>query len=201
MVAVRREFAFPIDFFTDKHWELTSSPPAVESYPKSLILSLRACRDIAQLLVSEYRAFHRELVNSRGRHDPWVFWIGDIVFASQATRSDAAHGCVGKLEYAYTGPWRITADLHGGGSYAIEHCHHLDRKDKKHASGLTPYPVSLIPFASIDSPDTQYSQLYCPNGGDHPFKEARIKGFSCPTPFQVEASFIDVGDSKDYWLP
>ena len=167
MVAVGREFSFPIDFSTDKHWELTSSPPAVESYSKGLALRLSACREIAHLLVTEHRAFHRELVNSR-RRDPRVFQIGDIVFARRATRSDASRGRVGKLEYAYTGPWKITADLHGG-SYAIEHCHHPGRKDKKHASGLTPYPDSLVPFEPVDGPDTQYSQLYRPIGA-HPFK-------------------------------
>jgi hypothetical protein len=31
LVAIGREFAFPIDYSTNKHWELTSSPSSVES--------------------------------------------------------------------------------------------------------------------------------------------------------------------------
>jgi len=36
LVAVGREFAFPIDYSTNKHWELTSSPTNVESYSQDL---------------------------------------------------------------------------------------------------------------------------------------------------------------------
>jgi hypothetical protein len=32
LVAVGHEFAFPIDYSTNKHWELTSSPLSMESY-------------------------------------------------------------------------------------------------------------------------------------------------------------------------
>jgi hypothetical protein len=32
LVAVSQEFAFPIDYLSSKHWELTSSPMTVESY-------------------------------------------------------------------------------------------------------------------------------------------------------------------------
>ncbi len=36
LVAVGREFAFPIDYSSGKNWELTSSPATVESYSKDL---------------------------------------------------------------------------------------------------------------------------------------------------------------------
>ena len=36
MVAIGREFSFPIDFSAGKHWELTSSPSSVVSYAKEL---------------------------------------------------------------------------------------------------------------------------------------------------------------------
>jgi hypothetical protein len=36
LVAVGREFAFPINYSSSKHWELTSSPATVESYSKDL---------------------------------------------------------------------------------------------------------------------------------------------------------------------
>jgi hypothetical protein len=91
LVTVGREFAFPIDYLSSKHWELTSSPATVESYSKDLAERLGACRDIAMLLVGEQRAWHRELVNSH-RRDPCIYSPGNIVFAPRATPSDAARG-------------------------------------------------------------------------------------------------------------
>ena len=198
LVAVGREFAFPIDFSSGKHWQLTSSPATVESYSKELATRLSFCREIADILVSEQRDWHRALVNSR-RPDPRVYSPGDIVFARRATRSDASRGRVGKLEYKFTGPWRIIESLRGA-SYAIEHCLSPKRKEKKHASDLTPYPSELIPFEPVDGADNRYGQLYKPIG-EHPFKEAGIKGFTPPAPFQVAAQFLNVGDYKDFRWP
>jgi hypothetical protein len=50
LVAVGREFAFPIDFSSGKHWELTSSPSTVVSYSKELATCVSACRQVAELL-------------------------------------------------------------------------------------------------------------------------------------------------------
>ena len=47
MVAVGREFAFPIDFSSGKHAELYSAPGTVESYAKQLAERLSSCRMIA----------------------------------------------------------------------------------------------------------------------------------------------------------
>jgi hypothetical protein len=80
LLAVGSEFSFPIDFLKDKHWELTSSPPAVESYSKDLANCLSTCHKIACLLAIKHSTWHRELVNSRC-HAPHVFHMGDIVFA------------------------------------------------------------------------------------------------------------------------
>ncbi len=108
MVAVGREFAFPIDFLSGKHAKLYSAPGTVESYAKQLAERLSSCRMIAALLVREQQCWHRKLVNSR-RPDPSVYEVGDIVFACCATRSDSKRGCVDKLMHPYTGPWRIVA--------------------------------------------------------------------------------------------
>jgi hypothetical protein len=89
LVAVGREFAFPIDYSTNKHWELTSFPTSVESYSRDLATRLSALREVAHLLVNKHRTYHRELINSR-HPDPRTYSVGDIVFASCATRSDAA---------------------------------------------------------------------------------------------------------------
>jgi hypothetical protein len=198
LVAVGREFAFPIDYSAGKHWQLTSSPSTVKSYSRDLATRLGACREIAELLVSEQREWHRSLVNSR-RPDPRIYSPGDIVFARRATQSDASRGRVGKLEYKFTGPWRIIESLKGA-SYAIEHCLKPSRKEKKHASDLTPYPPELIPFQPIDGADNCYGQIYKPIG-EHPFKEAGLKGFEPPQPFRVPVQFATVGDPDTFRWP
>jgi hypothetical protein len=195
LVAVGRKFAFPIDYSSGKHWQLMSSPATVKSYSKQLAVRLSACREVAELLVNEQRTWHRALINSR-RRDPRIYSPGDIVFAWRATRSDASRERIGKLEYKFTGPWRIVESLNGG-SYSIAHCLHPKRFKKKHASDLTPYPAELIPFEPIDGADTQYRQLYWPIGAN-PFKEAGLKGFDPPAPFQVAQLFLDVGNFKDF---
>ena len=65
LVAVGREFAFPIDYSGGKHWELTSSTTTVVSYSKELGTRLSACQEVAKLLVEEQRSYHRELTNAR----------------------------------------------------------------------------------------------------------------------------------------
>ena len=120
LVAVGREFAFSIDYSSGKHWELTLSPTTVVSYLKELATRLSACQEVAKLLVKEQRSYHQELINDR-RPDPHVYSVGDTVFAQRAVRSDAKQGIVDKLQYAFTGPWRVTAILTGA-SYELEHC-------------------------------------------------------------------------------
>ncbi len=152
LIAVGREFAFPINYSTNKHWELTSSPTSVESYSRYLATSLSELREVAQLLVQEHRAYHCELINSCCP-DPHTYSIRDIVLACRATLSDAAKGRVNKLTYLFTGPWHITAILKGA-SYKLEHCSTPHQKEKKHASDLFPYPLELIPFQPLDGSDT-----------------------------------------------
>ncbi len=64
LIAVGREFAFPIDYSSGKHWELTSSPSTVVTYSKELAMRLFACREVAELLVQEQRSYHCELINT-----------------------------------------------------------------------------------------------------------------------------------------
>ena len=112
LVAVGREFAFPIDFSSGKHWELTSTASTVVSYSTELAHQLSACREVAELLVEEQRACHREYINVR-RPDPRIYSVGDIVFARRAVRSHTAREVVDKLQFAFTGPWRVTTLLKG----------------------------------------------------------------------------------------
>jgi hypothetical protein len=187
LVAVGCEFTFPIDFSSGKHWELTSSPSTVVSYSKELATCLAACRQVAELLVREQRSYHRELINAR-RPDPRIYSIGDIVFARHAVKSDAVRDNVDKLQYAFTGPWRVTASLPGA-SYELEHCDKTLKKEKKHTSDLSPYPTELIPFQPVNGADTRYRQIYKPISA-HPFKEAGIKGFTPIQPFKVATDVL-----------
>ncbi len=152
LVAVGREFAFPIDFSSGKHWELTSSPSTIVLYSKELATRLSACRQVAELLVREQRTYHRKLINAC-RPDPRIYSLGDIVFTRRAVKSDAARGHVDKLQYAFTGPWHISAILPGA-SYKLEHCDKPSKKEKKHASDLSPYLPKLIPFQPVDGANT-----------------------------------------------
>jgi hypothetical protein len=172
LVAVGQEFIFPINFSCGKHWELTSSASTVVSYSKELATWLSACRDVAKLLVKEVCAYHREYVNAC-RPNPHIYSVGDIIFARRAVRSVVAREVVDKLQFAFTGPWCITALLKGA-SYELKHCQKPGQKEKKHASDLSPYPPKLIPFQPVEGADARYGQLYKPITA-HPFKEAGIK--------------------------
>jgi hypothetical protein len=182
LVAVGREFQFPINFSSGKAAALISAPGSVESYSRLLAECLSACHEVALLLVCKQRCWHRKLVNSQ-RRDPRTYNIGNIVFARRATRSDSKRGLVNKLMYAFTGLWCVTASLPSA-SYELQHVHHPTHRDKKHAFDLSLYPVELIPFQPLDGADTRYGQLYKPIGLS-PFKEAGLKGFQPSTPFHV----------------
>jgi hypothetical protein len=96
-------------------------------------------------------------------------------------------GIVNKLQYAFTGPWLVTANLKDA-FHEIVHCDNAKKTEKKHASDLSPYPAKLIPFQLVDGADTHYGKLYKPISA-HTFNEAGIKGFSPIQPFQVITNF------------
>jgi hypothetical protein len=198
LVAVGCEFQFPIDFSSGKHIKLMSAPGAVISYSRKLATCLSACHQIASILVEEHWCWHCELVNSRQRNLR-IYLEGDIVFSRRATCSDAKCSLVDKLQYSFMGPWKVVTSLPGG-SYELEHCLNSKRRDKKHASALSPYPLKLIPFQPLDGADNCYGQL---NKiiGDHPFKEAGLKGFYPPQPFAIPTHFAQHGDFKDFYWP
>jgi hypothetical protein len=145
-----------------------------------------------------HQCWHHELVNSQ-RRDPHVYREGDIVFSRRATRSNAARGLVDKLQYSFTGPWKVITSLPGG-PYELEHCLIPRLRDKKHALALSPYPLELIPFQPINGADNRYGQLNIIIG-KHPFKEAGLKGFAPSTPFVIPANFTQCGDYRDFHWP
>ena len=67
--------------------------------------------------------------------------------------SDAKRGTVDKLQYAFTGPWRVNAVLKVT-SYELVHCDNAKHIEKKLASDLSLYPAKLIPFEPVDGADT-----------------------------------------------
>ena len=143
LVAIGHEFAFPIDYSTNKHWALTTSPISMESYSRDLATRLSALCKVAHLLVQEHRrAYHCELINSRCQ-DPCTNSVGDIVFACCAVQSDASKGRDNKLTYPFTGPWQIIAALKGA-PYKPKHFSTPNRKEKKHASHLSTYSIELV---------------------------------------------------------
>jgi hypothetical protein len=146
LVAVGCEFAFSIDYSANKHWELTSSPTSVESYTRDLATHLSAPREVAQLLVQEHRAYHRELINSRCP-DPHTYSVGYIVFARCATRSDTAKSRVDKLTYAFTGPWHITTILKGA-SYKLKHCSTPPQEGEEVCIQFIPIPIGTHPISA-----------------------------------------------------
>jgi hypothetical protein len=106
---------------------------------------------------------------------------------------------VDKLQYTFNGPWKVTAALKGA-SYKLKHCFTPLRKEKKHASDLSPYPTKLIPFEPINGPDTWYGQLHKPIAA-HPFKEAAIKGFALLSPFKVTSYFLMTDHNSAFHWP
>ncbi|KAL7502479.1 hypothetical protein ACHAXN_000433 [Cyclotella atomus] len=52
---------------------------------------------------------------------------------------------------------------------------------------LSPYPLELVSFESLDSPDNQFSQINRPISKD-PFIEAGLKGFAPVEPFKLPAT-------------
>jgi hypothetical protein len=185
LVAIGHEVEFLIDFSSGKHWELTSSANTVVSYSKQLATRLSAHHQGAKLLFEEQHAYHWDYINAR-LPDPQIYSIGDIVFAWRAVWSISAWEVVNKLQFAFTGPWRMTALLKGA-FYILEHCHKAGWKEKKHTSDLSLYPPKLILFQPVDGVDMRYGQLYKPISA-HLFKEAGIKGFSPIHPYQVAAN-------------
>jgi hypothetical protein len=75
-----------------------------------------------------------------------------------------------------------------------------NRKEKKHASNLSPYPIELILFQPLDGPDTWYGQLHKPITA-HPFKDAGINGFNPALPYKVSTQFLMTDHAYDFHWP
>ncbi len=132
---VRRYLLVPLKSGTHSCFSECRNPSSIMGFlrnPKgmySLATCLAALHEVAHLLVQEHWVYHCKLINSR-QPDPHTYSVGDIVFALHAVQSDAAKGSVGKLQYTFTGLWKVTAALKDA-SYELEHCSIPSRKEKK----------------------------------------------------------------------
>ncbi|KAL7504453.1 hypothetical protein ACHAXN_002097, partial [Cyclotella atomus] len=173
LMVTGREWRFPIDFCKNKHLELLSRPRHVHSFGRRQAEILSSCRKIGKCVVDETRAIHRELINDL-RPDPKIFEPGDYVFARRTVQSNKGRGVVGKLEFAYTGPWEVIRRLKGA-SYECRHT--ISGKiDKFIAAHLSPVPKEIIPFAPVDGCDSRFGQLNKPLSNEA-YKQAGIEGF------------------------
>ena len=83
-----------------------------------------------------------------------------------------------------------------GASYELEHAKLPNRKDKKHASDLSPYLVELIAFEPMDGPNNCYGQLYKPisstalNEDGKTYDEASVHGFTPLSPYRHKMSVV-----------
>ena len=183
LLVTGREFNFPIDFSSEQHQILTSSPLKVSSFATEQARLLKCGQEIAKVLIHAHRAWHREYIN-QNRPDPRQYAVGDKVFAKRAVKSIKKRGLVGKLMDSYTGPWQICVKGKGS-SYQLEH---MDSKKpgKRHAAHLSPYPDELLPFLPVDGPDNQYGQIHTPIKKD-PYMNAGLKGFEPIQPHKASS--------------
>ena len=180
LMVTGREWRFPIDFSANKHFELLSKPSTVHSYAQRQAIILSASRQIGRILIDEARSYHRELINSL-RPDPLIFAVGDFVLAPRTVHSKKSLNRVGKLEFAYTGPWKILRRLHGA-SYECKHTA-SGKISKFHASHLSPVPHELVPYAPVDTSDARFGISHKPLSEDA-YKLAGIEGFLPRQPFK-----------------
>lgn len=197
LLVTGREFIFPIDFSSEQHQILTSSPLEVSSFVTKQARLLKCGRDIARKFIHHYRAWHRECVNER-HSDPRQYSVGNRVFAKQTVHSNKKRGLVGKLMDAYTGPWEILGKLRES-SYDIKKVP-TRKLDKRHAAHLLPYPDTLMPFLPVDEPNNQFGQLNTPIFKD-PYFNAGLKCFEPPQPYKATALSAFASDEDSIIFP
>ena len=180
LLVTGREFQFPIDFSASTAIRLTSDKKWVLSYAAKQARVLKHSRSICKLMIDEVRAYHRERHNEL-IPDPRVYKPGDLVFARRAVQSKASIGRVDKVEFATTGPWRVTRRVEGG-SYELQSTLN-NTTTKRRASHISPVPPELVPYLPVDGADTRYGQIHRPIS-DEAFKNAGIKGFIPTLPFK-----------------
>ena len=102
LIAVGRQFQFPIDYLVNKHFELTSTPRQLNPYARDLAICPEAFREVAELLLKEQHSWHHDHINFQ-RPESHVYHPCDIVFARRAVKSNARRRQVVKLMFSHKG--------------------------------------------------------------------------------------------------
>jgi len=175
LVAIGREFNFPIDFVTpsSRVYSHSVSPSMVETYTHQMLGLLKKCQEIYKILISEHRAMHRELRNSQ-LPEPFQFHVGDFVLAKKQVKSVKASGRVAKLEYNINGPWQVIDTLPGG-SYLLESVT-TTKQIRKKGSELYLCPRHVVPFAPLEGSDLSFGNINR-KLADDPYQAIGISGF------------------------
>jgi len=76
----------------------------------------------------------------------------------------------------------------------------MKKRDRRHASDLSPYPSELLHLQPLDGADNQFGQINLKITGDL-FIQAGIKGFQPPSPFRVSANFLSANTGECFCWP
>ena len=117
LVAVGREFHFPIDFENRRHISFSSNKNKICTYTEDLLYTLEKCQYVYQLLISQQREYHREYRNSQ-LNDPKKCKVKNIDFARFQVQSSLKTRRVKKLTYQLQGLYKVTK-LYPSGSYEL----------------------------------------------------------------------------------
>ena len=118
LLAVGREFQFPIDFTSRYHITYDTDESQVRKYADELCDLLTKSREIYEILISEHRAMHREYRNAQ-LNQVRKFKTGDIVFTNVQVQSRKSSGTVAKLAYIRRGPYKIIKSF-SSGTYQLQ---------------------------------------------------------------------------------
>lgn len=112
LVAIGREFKFPLDCIAD---DINIDVPKAGKLKDAidLIFRLDNCCEVYKVFIDEHRTIHREYVNAR-RPDSFLFDVGDILWVRRQIKSNNTNCTVGKLHFKHTCSWEITKIVAGG---------------------------------------------------------------------------------------
>lgn len=184
LVALGREFHFPIDFESRRHRTINIDESTVKSFAHDMLSLLEKSQEVYKLLIHEHRALHREYRNSQ-LNQPRKFKVGDFVFTNVQVQSNKRKGVVGKLSYVKRGPYKII-ECHKSGSYTLKSTH-SSTTIKKHGSDLILSPKVISPVQAIDTSDQIYSE-FNKKVVQNPFEVIRIKGYNEAQPWAAPAA-------------
>jgi hypothetical protein len=190
LLAVGREFHFPIDFAARRHFMIDPTDSAKKSFAKDVLDLMEKSQFIYKLLINEHRAAHREYRNAQ-INNPRKFKVNDVVFTNVQVQSKAATGTVEKLAYKKRGPYKVIKDYNSG-SYELQLLNGKSKVTiKKHGSDLYLSPQHLEPHKMMQSSDKAFSELDR-KVVDHPYSVIGIDNYTPIQPWKMGNSSTNV---------